>query len=110
MAVRSALQEAGCVKLGHLLKMTPSSVADAGELANTSRLLPRIRQLGFVLTHLNSEQWSEDYREYRFPSMTAAAAAVGEWQEEEWLTRKNQMQESKKLCRPSPGFERTGGG
>ena len=85
---RSALREAGHVKVGHLLRLTESTVTNLGPMANirSSRLLARIvqevcvslseTQRALVKNRTHSEQWIEE-GEYRFLSLTVSAA-VGE--------------------------------
>ena len=90
-SLRSSLREAGCVKVGHLIKTTATSVATLGQMANikSSRLLSRVvEEVGaalpaslrtFISDRTHAEQWTEG-TDYRFPSLEVAAA-TGEWQE-----------------------------
>ena len=92
-SLRAALREAGCVKLGHLLKATRTSAEVLGRMANirSTRVLSRVvREVcgslseplrAFAENCTNSDQWDDEY-EYSFPSLTVIPA-VGEWQENE---------------------------
>ena len=92
-SLRSSLREAGCVKLGHLLKATETSVEVLGQMARirSSRLLTRLVEevvsslpepmQRFLENCKPSEHWDEE-AEYCFPSLTVVPA-VGEWEEQE---------------------------
>ena len=92
-SLRSALREAGCVKLGQLLKATETSVELLGQMARirSSRLLNRVVEevvsslpepmQRFLENCTPSQHWDEE-GEYRFPSLSVGPA-VGEWEEGE---------------------------
>lgn len=93
VTLRSRLREAGCVKLGHLMKASHSSMDRLGEVTQirSSRLLANmVKEVcaslpghlrGIVEDRIMCEQWDDDY-EYVFPSLNVVPA-VGEWQDEE---------------------------
>ena len=90
VSMRSRLREAGCVKLGHLMK---TSITHLAELFNvrSNRLLIRLVEevcaslpevlRAFAEDLTLSDQWDDEY-EYVFPSL-AVSPAVGQWQDEE---------------------------
>lgn len=90
-SLRANLREAGCTKLGHLMRMTAASVNRLRETSNitSARLVHRVVEevcaaLPPTLRALAEDrtlcdQWSEGC-EYRFPSLSITPA-VGEWQE-----------------------------
>ncbi|KAF1375259.1 hypothetical protein PFLUV_G00237720 [Perca fluviatilis] len=91
-SLRASLREAGCTKLGHLMKMTAISVDVLRVRSNitSSRLIDRVvkevcaalgpPQRTLVENRSLCEQWSDGW-EYSFPSLTITPS-VGEWQEE----------------------------
>uniref|UniRef100_A0A8D3BRM1 Reverse transcriptase domain-containing protein n=1 Tax=Scophthalmus maximus TaxID=52904 RepID=A0A8D3BRM1_SCOMX len=90
-SLRANLREAGCTKLGHLMRMTAASVNRLRETSNitSARLVHRVVEevcaaLPPTLRALAEDrtlcdQWSEGC-EYRFPSLSITPA-VGAWQE-----------------------------
>ncbi|XP_075968244.1 adhesion G-protein coupled receptor G6 [Anarhichas minor] len=90
VSLRSRLREAGCVKLGHLMK---TSIPQLAELINirSSRLLLRLVEevcaslpavlRAFVGDRTLSDQWDNEC-EYVFPPL-AVCPAVGQWEDEE---------------------------
>ena len=89
-SLRSRLREAGCVKLGHLMKTSIPHLAERTNI-RPNRLLCRLVEevcasLPEVLRasaedRTISDQWDDEY-EYVFPSLTVSPA-VGQWQDEE---------------------------
>ncbi|TKS66148.1 putative 149 kDa protein ORF 2 [Collichthys lucidus] len=90
-SLRVSLREAGCTKLGHLIRMTAGSVDTLRERSNitSKRLISRVVEevcaaltpshRAFVKSTALCDQWSEG-GEYSFPSLSITPA-VGEWQE-----------------------------
>ena len=91
-SVRNSLREAGCVKLGHLLKATRTSVEELGERAgirSSRRLQMMVKEVrgslpgpyrAFIDQQTVCDQW-DDEGEYVFPALTVSAA-VEDWQED----------------------------
>lgn len=92
-SLRSSLREAGCTKLGHLMKMTATSMDTLRARSNITsiRLINRVVEevctalppslRTYAETHALHDQWTEE-GEYSFPSLLITPA-VGEWQEGE---------------------------
>ncbi len=90
-SLRTSLREAGCNKLGHLLKMTATSVNTLRARTNITsiRLINRMVEevhaalpqslRTFAMNCALCDQWTEN-SEYSFPSLLITPA-VGEWQE-----------------------------
>uniref|UniRef100_A0A671WHQ0 Reverse transcriptase domain-containing protein n=1 Tax=Sparus aurata TaxID=8175 RepID=A0A671WHQ0_SPAAU len=90
-SLRAKFREAGCTKLGHLLKTTATSVDAPRDNSNitSSRIINRVLEevcaelppplRTFVEDRVNCEQWSEE-SEYGFPSVSVTPA-LGEWQQ-----------------------------
>ncbi|KAL7389733.1 hypothetical protein ABVT39_008789 [Epinephelus coioides] len=90
-SLRSSLTEAGCTKLGHLMRLTSTSVDLLRERANvtSARLIHRVveevlaalppRLRAFARDESVCGQWVEG-AEHSFPSLSVGPA-VGEWQE-----------------------------
>ena len=90
-SLRACLREASCTKLGHLMKMTATSVDALKERSNITsiRLISRVvaevcaalqqplRE--FAKNRTLCDQWSEE-GEYSFPALYIIPV-VGEWQE-----------------------------
>ena len=90
VSLRSRLREAGCVKLGHLMKTSIPHLAERTNI-RPNRLLCRLVEevcaslpevlRAFAEDRTISDQWDDEY-EYAFPSLTVSPA-VGQWQDEE---------------------------
>nr|XP_040053522.1 uncharacterized protein zgc:113625 isoform X1 [Gasterosteus aculeatus aculeatus] len=92
VSIKSRLREAGCVKLGHLVK---TSIPHLAELSGvrSGRLLRRLVEevwasllevfRDFVRDRTISDQW-DDEGEYLFPPLEVCPA-VGQWKDEEDL-------------------------
>ena len=85
VSLRSRLREAGCVKLGHLMKTSIPHLAERTNI-RSNRLLCRLVEevcasLPEVLTAFAedrtiSDKWDDEY-EYVFPSLTVSPASAG---------------------------------
>ena len=89
-SLRAYFREAGCTKLGHLMKMTATSVDILRQRSNITSIrvinrvveevcaaLPQPLRV-FAQDHSVCDQWTEG--EYSFPSLSVTPV-VGEWQE-----------------------------
>uniref|UniRef100_A0A3Q3ERM5 Reverse transcriptase domain-containing protein n=1 Tax=Labrus bergylta TaxID=56723 RepID=A0A3Q3ERM5_9LABR len=87
-SLRASFREAGCTKLGHLVRLTLDALKERTNITS-SRVVERVVEEVFaalpvkLVTFLNienlCEQWSEE-GEYSFPSLSVTPD-VGEWQE-----------------------------
>ena len=89
-SLRSRLREAGCVKLGHLLKFSIPHLAELTNIRSSRLLLRLVEEVcaslpgvlrAFVGDPLLAGQW-DDECEYVFPPLVVSPA-VGQWEEEE---------------------------
>lgn len=91
-SLRSNFCEVGCTKLGHLMKMTATSVNSlrARSSISSARLIHRVVEevcaalptplRALAVDRTQCDQWSEG-SEYGFPSLTISPV-LGEWEEE----------------------------
>ena len=87
-SLRTSLREAGCTKLGHLMKMTVDTLRMRSNITSV-RLINKVVQEVCAALPQNlrvvaesrtlCDQWTEE-GEYSFPSLLITPA-VGEWQE-----------------------------
>lgn len=91
-SMRSRLREAGCVKLGHLMKLFIPELADLLDVRSNRLLLRLVEEVcaslpgalrAYAVDRTLSDQWDDEH-EYIFPSL-AVSPAVGQWQDEDDL-------------------------
>lgn len=91
-SMRSRLREAGCVKLGHLMKLSIPELADLLDVRSNRLLLRLVEEVcaslpgalrAYAVDRTLSDQWDDEH-EYIFPSL-AVSPAVGQWQDEDDL-------------------------
>lgn len=88
VSMRSKLREAGCVKLGHLMKTCVTRLSELLNIHSQRLVLNLVKEIcvslpgsfrTFVGNHILSNQWDDEY-EYVFHSLTVSPA-VESWQD-----------------------------
>ena len=85
VSLRSRLREAGCVKLGHLMKTSIPHLAERTNIRSNGLLCRLVEEVcaslpevltAFAEDRTISDKWDDEY-EYVFPSLTVSPASAG---------------------------------